>query len=860
MNDLRKSTCTRLVGAVSFSLLFFVVLLILVDFLIRRRKTLQHHKVVRKNKEDFVNILIPDYSEVAVGHVGVDNSLNESGQQLVRNKIDTNNNSGSSCDPKGVAMPPEWRPSKNPGTCSLDMYSHIVRNQCSQNNKTLFPEGGVIDDAYIDPSSHRCVVKFGDQASSQQIDEFKKEVDVGYLLGMLEELRDKVASLERERERLANLKTELERTKRENEEKIDALEEDIVNLEREIEDLENELKQLGEKEDELEAKLIEVRQNLSAAISGTKMNFSLNGKHWKLDGNNIRLNRGVPMCLTIKGDDSRIHNSAGGMVAFFHDDDSDKAVRHTGYTMYAQRFNSGPDYDFAYRVQYDASGGVVLLNDYGGTSYVGYDESRDEVRIYTASNRKEVWKMEQCSAIPNFRIGPSSPRAISGGWCCTHNGIRFYAKQPLRLGKTIVEANRSGGITVRLSHDHDKLNRHVVTKTFELVKGTQTIDLDMTISSAGRYFLWHDRNASRTRWLQLYRSDSPSQVPKLLRDYQGIIQVYNMYNAAYNITWNRYWYSFHNIEVFVDGGGGLPISTNGRCGPNRGTRCPGSQCCSVFDWCGGGNAHCDRHVRSDTSFHGPDWKPAATLTLGKAHEPLASANNVSSSDFLRIDQNNPDPTKFTSSFDSRLRYFGSRYSRWQDTPFNYFLILRSGKTPPLKYEFQAPSTGAYTIEAYVIAPNPNTDSFYIQIDNGGKDWWDLYPAKKVGFTTYKTVNLSQGVHSITFHGREPTGLAAVRVSRNQNSGNSVLATVYKHCNYRGRKGVINKEGQYNIDWINRAVGNDEMSSVRVAPGYEVQLFQHSNFRGRSITTRSNISCLTHRSMNDTVSSIIVRRI
>ena len=51
--------------------------------------------------------------------------------------------------------------------------------------------------------------------------------------------------------------------------------------------------------------------------------------------------------------------------------------------------------------------------------------------------------------------------------------------------------------------------------------------------------------------------------------------------------------------------GPLPTSTDGQCGPTRGTRCPTGQCCSTSGWCGGpGSAHCTSAKRADTTYDG----------------------------------------------------------------------------------------------------------------------------------------------------------------------------------------------------------------------------------------------------------------
>lgn len=58
------------------------------------------------------------------------------------------------------------------------------------------------------------------------------------------------------------------------------------------------------------------------------------------------------------------------------------------------------------------------------------------------------------------------------------------------------------------------------------------------------------------------------------------------------------------------------------------------------------------------------------------------------------------------------------------------------------------------------------------------------------------------------------------------------AAVYEHNDYGGLSQHL-VEGEYNLDAL--SIGNDVISSVRVAPGYEVVLYQHIDFGGRLIS-------------------------
>lgn len=512
---------------------------------------------VNDNLEGFVNPL-PAYVDEVRGPVGEKGILNAQGQETVRNAINRINRPGETCAPRGQAMPDEWRPVADQAddaggpVCSLQLTSHVVRNNCSQDNRTLFPEGGIVEQAYIDPNTHRCHVKFAPGIDAAQVQRYSSQVDIDAQLARLEDLQAQVARLENERAEAENTLQDLRRTWRSNEEDIDDLQTAVRELEQKIDDMRAELDTARAEKQQAQRRLSEMRGRLGTALSGVKINFALDGRVWRVDsGGRIRLKRGSPLCLTVIGDDARVHGHAKGMVAFFADEDETRAVRHRGMTMYTEPLNRGPDYDFAYKVVYDGDG-VYLENDYGGTSYVGYDEDTDTVRIFRDSADRRKWNVESpCGAQSEIaRIGPASPRALSGGgWCCTHNGIRMKALDACSLGKCKVEANRAGRIVVRLSDDADKTGSHFYTREYDVRQGTQEVRLDMDLVAGQRYFLWHDRDSSPNSDVQLYRADDPSDVPNFLRTYAGTLAVLNMQNAALGNTWKRYWYSFFDVQL-----------------------------------------------------------------------------------------------------------------------------------------------------------------------------------------------------------------------------------------------------------------------------------------------------------------------
>lgn len=82
-----------------------------------------------------------------------------------------------------------------------------------------------------------------------------------------------------------------------------------------------------------------------------------------------------------------------------------------------------------------------------------------------------------------------------------------------------------------------------------------------------------------------------------------------------------------------------------------------------------------------------------------------------------------------------------------------------------------------------------------------------------------------------------------------------VATIYADCNYQGTA-VGLPEGEYTT-WQLRlyGIGDKNLSSLKVKPGYKVTLFKADNFSGDNKSYTSNVDCLVNDGYNDQVSSI-----
>jgi chitinase len=102
-------------------------------------------------------------------------------------------------------------------------------------------------------------------------------------------------------------------------------------------------------------------------------------------------------------------------------------------------------------------------------------------------------------------------------------------------------------------------------------------------------------------------------------------------------------------------------------------------------------------------------------------------------------------------------------------------------------------------------------------------------------------------------------LAAVRAEIGSTPPPSGVATAYQNCNYGGYAANLN-EGRYTLAQLQAlGVRNDDLSSVKVNPGYQVTLYENDNFGGRSVTKTGNAGCLVDDAFNDMASSAVVSR-
>lgn len=158
---------------------------------------------------------------------------------------------------------------------------------------------------------------------------------------------------------------------------------------------------------------------LSSGTTQALVFFASDGRFWKNSGGTVKLNSGTgaKIWLYTGGD---VYNAGAGRVAFFLDNNSGLAVRHTGFVMYYHGFTAN-NFDWAW--YFRASGtGVQIYNDYGGGYWVTYDGTNDNVWIQGIPQSSSVtWYIFPGN---NFNIIHPDGRTWknSGGTCRLNSG------------------------------------------------------------------------------------------------------------------------------------------------------------------------------------------------------------------------------------------------------------------------------------------------------------------------------------------------------------------------------------------------------------------------------------------------------
>ncbi|WP_046242895.1 Ig-like domain-containing protein [Hymenobacter terrenus] len=122
--------------------------------------------------------------------------------------------------------------------------------------------------------------------------------------------------------------------------------------------------------------------------------------------------------------------------------------------------------------------------------------------------------------------------------------------------------------------------------------------------------------------------------------------------------------------------------------------------------------------------------------------------------------------------------------------------------------------------------------------------------------SYTWANVGSGTYDLTAKATDNAGATTTSEKVYLTVG---VAALYNNCSYGGDGSAIRSIGDYGLSYLQAlGINENDLSSLRVAPGYEIQLFAEDNFQGESIVVVGDNDCLTARSFDNKVSSIRVR--
>jgi chitodextrinase len=87
-------------------------------------------------------------------------------------------------------------------------------------------------------------------------------------------------------------------------------------------------------------------------------------------------------------------------------------------------------------------------------------------------------------------------------------------------------------------------------------------------------------------------------------------------------------------------------------------------------------------------------------------------------------------------------------------------------------------------------------------------------------------------------------------------GGIPIVQLFQHCNFGGWVANFTSTGNFSLSQIQAAGGvNDDASSIRIASGFKVTLFENDNQTGSSVTLTGDTACFVGLNFNDILSSL-----
>jgi len=243
------------------------------------------------------------------------------------------------------------------------------------------------------------------------------------------------------------------------------------------------------------------------------------------------------------------------------------------------------------------------------------------------------------------------------------------------------------------------------------------------------------------------------------------------------------------------------------------------------------------YTTADLVASGISDKDISSFTINSGYEVLLYKNNALQGSYTSFNANTS--CLVSSNLNDSVSSLRIR-SLTNTAPSVSFVKPVSGDL------YLAPATVAITVNAADADGAISKVEFF----NGGTKLGEATTAPY----SFTWSNVATGNYIITATATDDRG-GQTSAQATINVTNTPVVTFYKDCNYGGTAvGLV--PGNYTLGQL-QAVGiaNDDISSLKVNSGYQVQLFIDNNFSGRSITVTADNSCLVANNFNDSTSSL-----
>ena len=182
-----------------------------------------------------------------------------------------------------------------------------------------------------------------------------------------------------------------------------------------------------------------------------------------------------------------------------------------------------------------------------------------------------------------------------------------------------------------------------------------------------------------------------------------------------------------------------------------------------------------------------------------------------------------------------------------------------GDTTPPTTALTAPAAGATVSGTVSVTANASDNVAVTQVQflvDGVVASTDTTAPYSFSWNTTTVANGNHTLQSRASDAASNVGLSAVRTVTVNNVGGNAIVQLFQHCNFGGWQANFTAAGSFSTAQIVAAGGvNNDASSIRVAAGFRVVLFDGDGQTGSSVVVTGDTACFVGLNFNDVVSSI-----